>query len=148
MLICTKNYFAFSGHKKLATEEHLITVEDSCTHSHEVNGPGSDPLWKWCLGSQTKVAAFLHLVLKFWKFWTAFFFFFNKEPMLTIMSTFLEMLCWILAMDKARTWKKPIPKANISFTNLKNEVAFTINFKTKDWIEVPSSGTLIAVTLI
>ena len=44
MLICTKNYLAFSGHKKLATEEHLITVEDSCTHSREVNGPGSTVL--------------------------------------------------------------------------------------------------------
>ena len=27
--------------------------------------------------------------------------------------------------------KEAIPKANISFTNLKNEVAFTINFKTE-----------------
>lgn len=40
MLICTKNYFAFSGHKKLATEEHLITARRQLH-------PRSRNKWAW-----------------------------------------------------------------------------------------------------
>lgn len=96
MLICPKNYFAFSGHKKLATEEHLITARRQL---HPLSGNKwtwiYSPLW-WCLGSQAKEAAFLHLGHKvsevsgfgFWVFW----FFFLQGAHVDYNERILEML--------------------------------------------------------